>query len=62
VRKLNAASIETLNTPIVRQRLAEIGANIVAPQRRSSDYLGKFVASEIEKWAGPIKASGVAID
>ena len=62
VRKLNAATIETLNTPIVRQRLAEIGANIVAPERRSSDYLGKFVASEIEKWAGPIKASGVAID
>jgi len=62
VRKLNAATIETLNTPIVRQRLAEIGANIVAPERRSSDYLGKFVASEIEKWAGPIRASGVAID
>jgi tripartite-type tricarboxylate transporter receptor subunit TctC len=62
VRKLNAATSETLNTPIVRQRLNEIGASIVAPERRSSEYLGKFVASEIEKWAGPIKASGVAID
>jgi tripartite-type tricarboxylate transporter receptor subunit TctC len=62
VGKLNAATIATLNTPIVQQRLNEIGASIVAPERRTSEYLGKFVASEIEKWAGPIKASGVAID
>jgi hypothetical protein len=26
------------------------------------EYLGKFVASEIEKWAGPIKASGASAD
>lgn len=62
VRKLNAATSETLNTPSVQQRLHEIGATIVAPERRTSEYLGKFVASEIEKWAGPIKASGVTIE
>jgi tripartite-type tricarboxylate transporter receptor subunit TctC len=62
VRKLNAATIEAMNTPIVQQRLKDIGATIVAPERRSSEYLGKFVASEIEKWAGPIKASGASVD
>ena len=33
-----------------------------APERRSSDYLQKFVESEIEKWAGPIKAAGVTAE
>jgi tripartite-type tricarboxylate transporter receptor subunit TctC len=62
VRKLNAATVEAMNTPIVQQRLRDIGATIVAPERRSSEYLGKFVAGEIEKWAAPIKASGASVD
>ena len=28
-------------------------------ERRSPEYLQKFVVSEIEKWAAPIKAAGV---
>jgi tripartite-type tricarboxylate transporter receptor subunit TctC len=62
VRKLNTATVEAMNTPIVQQRLKDIGATMVAPERRSSEYLGKFVASEVEKWAGPIKASGASVD
>ena len=30
--------------------------------RRSPDYLAKFVEAEIAKWAGPVKASGLATD
>jgi hypothetical protein len=30
--------------------------------RRTPDYLGGFVRSEIAKWAGPVKASGAKID
>jgi tripartite-type tricarboxylate transporter receptor subunit TctC len=30
--------------------------------RRSPEYLGKFVESEIVKWAAPIKASGATAD
>jgi hypothetical protein len=26
------------------------------------DYLAGFVRSETEKWAGPIRASGVSVD
>jgi tripartite-type tricarboxylate transporter receptor subunit TctC len=62
VAKLNEAAITTLNTPAVQMRLSEIGVEPVAPQRRSPDYLGKFVVAEIEKWAGPIKAAGVTSD
>ena len=32
---------------------------LVAPERRSPEYLQKFVESEIVKWAAPIKAAGV---
>jgi hypothetical protein len=51
-----------MDTPAVQKRLLEIGETVVAPERRSPDYLAKFVMTEIEKWAAPIKASGVSMD
>jgi len=62
VRKLNAATIATLDTPLVQQRLSAVAATVAAPERRSPEYLQKFIASEIEKWAAPIKASGTLIE
>jgi tripartite-type tricarboxylate transporter receptor subunit TctC len=59
VRRLNEASIEAITTSVVAAQLKKNGADIVAPERRTPDYLQKFVASEIEKWAGPIKAAGL---
>ena len=43
----------------MRERLEGIGVTVVAPERRSPEYLEKFIVSEIEKWAVPIKASGI---
>ena len=62
VEKLNAAVVATMNTPAVQERMKQIGAELVTPERRSSAYLGEFVVKEIAKWAGPIKASGVTAD
>jgi tripartite-type tricarboxylate transporter receptor subunit TctC len=62
VRKLHQAVVATMETPFVQQRLKEVGATIVAPERRSPEYLQKFVESEIPKWAAAIKAAGVAAD
>lgn len=62
VKKLNAAAIEAMNTPIVKERLEGLGATIVTPERRTPEYLATFVKSEVEKWAAPIKASGVTAD
>jgi hypothetical protein len=36
--------------------------DLVAPERRSPEYLAKFVVSEIDRWAAPIKASGVSLN
>jgi tripartite-type tricarboxylate transporter receptor subunit TctC len=60
VRRLNEAAIEAMNTPAVAAQLKKNGADIVAPERRTPQYLQKFVASEIEKWSGPIKAAGLS--
>jgi tripartite-type tricarboxylate transporter receptor subunit TctC len=62
VQKLNAAVIATMDTPSVQERMKQNGAELAAPELRSSEYLGKLVESEIVKWAGPIKASGVTAD
>ncbi|MEA2904286.1 MAG: hypothetical protein QOI12_1673, partial [Alphaproteobacteria bacterium] len=56
VRRLNKAVNDTLETPSVRERLDGLGLSIVAPNRRSPEYLASYVRSEIEKWADPIKA------
>jgi tripartite-type tricarboxylate transporter receptor subunit TctC len=62
VQKLNAAIIATMNTPSLQERMKQIGAELAPPEFRSPEYLGKLVESEIVKWAGPIKASGVTAD
>ena len=62
VQKLHGSMIAAMETPSVQERLRDIGAVVVSPERRSPDYLAKFVASEIEKWAVPIKASGISVE
>src|SRR4051812_44522968 len=62
VQKLHAASVATLDTPSTQERLKEVGVTVVAPDRRSSDYLKRFLNGETEKWAVTIKASGVSLD
>jgi tripartite-type tricarboxylate transporter receptor subunit TctC len=62
VQRLAKASNDAVETPAVRERFKSIGVTIPAPERRTPAYLTKFVASEIERWSGPIKASGASAD
>jgi tripartite-type tricarboxylate transporter receptor subunit TctC len=62
IRKLHDAAVAAMNAPDLQGRLEELGIEVVAPERRSPDYLAEFVVREIEKWAGPIKASGVSME
>jgi len=61
VRKLNAAAIAALRTPVMQERLKAIGSDLVGPERMSPEYLARFVAAEIKKWAEPIRASGLQL-
>jgi tripartite-type tricarboxylate transporter receptor subunit TctC len=62
VEKLRVAIVAAMETPSLQTRMHEIGAELVAPQRRTPEYLRTFVASEIAKWAVPIKQSGAIIE
>jgi len=59
VQKLREAIIATAETPAVQEKLKELGYVLVTPERRSTEYLRKFVQSEVEKWAGVIKATNI---
>jgi tripartite-type tricarboxylate transporter receptor subunit TctC len=58
VQKLAKATSDAVDTPVVRERYKNIGVTIPTKDRRTPEYLVKYVSSEIERWAGPIKASG----
>jgi tripartite-type tricarboxylate transporter receptor subunit TctC len=58
VARLNAAVSRALENATVRERLATLGLDIPPAERRTPDYLGKYVTAEMTKWAAPIKASG----
>jgi tripartite-type tricarboxylate transporter receptor subunit TctC len=60
VRKLNGATGEALENPAIQQRLKQVGGDVIGPDRRSPEYLAQFLAAEIKKWEGPVKASGVS--
>jgi tripartite-type tricarboxylate transporter receptor subunit TctC len=62
VQRLHEATVAALQMPSVQKGLIEVGSDLVPPEHRSAEYLGKFVAAEIEKWGQIIKASGVQIN
>jgi tripartite-type tricarboxylate transporter receptor subunit TctC len=62
VKKLNAATLDAMHTPAVRERLEGLGAVIVPDDRATPEFLSQFVKDEVAKWSGPIKASGVTVD
>jgi tripartite-type tricarboxylate transporter receptor subunit TctC len=62
VQKLHDATIAVMNVHTVQERLRKTGYDRVAPERRSPEYLKKFVEREIEKWAPVLRAAGVSVD
>jgi tripartite-type tricarboxylate transporter receptor subunit TctC len=62
VSRLHDATVAAMETPSVQAQMKKVGADLVTSARRSPVYLQTFVAAEIEKWAGPIRASGLRVD
>ena len=62
VKKLNGAMLEAMHSPAVKDKLSALGAEIVGDNQATPDYLAKLVKDETEKWAVPIKASGVTVE
>jgi hypothetical protein len=51
-----------MDSPAIKSRMLEIGVTGVAPERRSPEYLAKFVAEEVVRWEDPIKSGGLQVD
>ncbi len=62
VRRLAQATNEAVESQMVRDRFKQIGVVVPAKERRTPEYLRKFVVTETERWAAPIKNSGAVID
>jgi len=62
VRKLNKVVSEMLDNQGQRKRLEELGLEIVPPERRSPEYLAKYLPEEIDRWGKVIKAAGISMD
>lgn len=60
VQKLNAAFVNVLKQPDVRQRLQEQGLEIATDQTPAQ--LAAFIQSEVPKWREVVKASGATVD
>ena len=59
IAKLNAASIEALADPAVRNRLADMGQEIPSREQQTPEALGAYHKAEIDKWWPLIKAAGI---
>jgi tripartite-type tricarboxylate transporter receptor subunit TctC len=62
VRRLARASNEAVESKLVLDRFKAIGVVVPAKERRTPEYLRKFVATETVRWAKPIKDAGAVID
>jgi tripartite-type tricarboxylate transporter receptor subunit TctC len=62
IAKLNAAVVEALADPAVRERLAGMGEEIPPREQQTPEALGSFQKTEIEKWWPIIKAANIKVE
>ena len=46
IQRLNRATVAALEMPSLQQRLKQVGGDVIAPERRSPEYLAQFLAAE----------------
>jgi tripartite-type tricarboxylate transporter receptor subunit TctC len=62
INKLHDAAVAAIETPNVQEQLANNGAYVVPPDRRSTQYFESIIGPEIEKNGAPLRAAGVVTD
>ena len=62
VAKLSAAMMHALADPKVRQRMSELGLDVVPPAQQTPEALAAFHKAEIEKWWPVIKAANIKVE
>nr|WP_179280673.1 tripartite tricarboxylate transporter substrate-binding protein [Bordetella genomosp. 1] len=62
IDKVNAALRTALKDPAFTQRMAELGAEIVPPEKQTPQGLQTWLQSETDKWGAMIRKAGVYAD
>jgi tripartite-type tricarboxylate transporter receptor subunit TctC len=62
IKKLHDVTVAAMETPWVQEQLATIGAYVVPPEHRSTEYFESIIGPEIEKNGAPLKALGISVD
>lgn len=60
--KLNAALRAAMDDPTVKQRMVELSADIVSPDKMTANGLKTFLEAEIAKWGPVIRKAGLYAD
>jgi tripartite-type tricarboxylate transporter receptor subunit TctC len=59
IDKLNAAVVDALNDPALRQRLVDLGQEIPPREQQTPEALGIRQTAELETWRPIIKAADI---
>jgi tripartite-type tricarboxylate transporter receptor subunit TctC len=62
IAKLHDATVTAMEDKAVQSQMLAAGAIVVAPERRSTEYLKGYVEKEIEKNGAPIRAAGLSME
>jgi tripartite-type tricarboxylate transporter receptor subunit TctC len=62
IAKLNAAAVEAMADPVVREKLADLGQDIPTREQQTPQALAAFQQAEIDKWWPILKAANVKIE
>ena len=62
VRRLNQATNEALDTPVVRQRFEALAANVIPREQRTPEYLARLLPAELDRWSKVLKEAGLVLD
>jgi tripartite-type tricarboxylate transporter receptor subunit TctC len=62
VAKLNAAAVEAMNDPVVREKFENLGLEMPRKDQLSPEALGAWQQSEIAKWWPMLKAADIKMD
>jgi tripartite-type tricarboxylate transporter receptor subunit TctC len=62
VDRLNAAFGKAMSDPAIMKRMAELGADLPAPDQRTPHALQQLVRAEVDKWVPLIQAAGAVGD
>jgi tripartite-type tricarboxylate transporter receptor subunit TctC len=62
VKRLARAVDEAVESPSLRQRMEKVGVAITPVERRTPEYLAKYVPAEIARWGTVIRAARISAD